>query len=221
VASGDNGCNDGIGYFFPCADFPSSSPNVIACGGSSFINKTSETAWSYNSSYRWGGGGAPSLFFNKNSQQNIPNLTYNTTAFEKELQYLVLNNRTTPDIAFNADPGSGWIIIVNGKQMSVGGTSAVSPFMAGYFGLIYNSIKTNIVNNLTAINPMSNYLYNVYNNTKNTPSFVTPFNDITSGTNNNAWDLATDLFKALNGYDLCTGLGSFNGQNLLNYLKLQ
>ncbi len=40
VASGDNGSNDGIGYLFPAADFPSSSPNVISCGGTSLFNSS-------------------------------------------------------------------------------------------------------------------------------------------------------------------------------------
>lgn len=217
VASGDNGSNDGIGYFFPCSDFPSSSPNVIACGGSSLASKTSETAWSWNSSYKWGGGGAASLYFKKN-EQSIPNFTYGQDAVGQELNYLFTNNRTTPDIAFNADPFSGWTILINGRQINIGGTSAVAPFMAGYMGLIYSSIP-NVINALSSKNPISNYLYKVYNNSNSIDNFVNPFNDITVGTNANVWVVGQNYFNAISGYDLCTGLGSFNGINLLYYLS--
>lgn len=220
VASGDNGSNDGIGNFFPCADFPSSSPNVISCGGTSLSNNSVEKAWAWNPSNSGGGGGAPSLYFLKNSPQNLPNFTYANTAFDKEIGYLITNNRTTPDIAFNADPRSGWIILVNGSQNQVGGTSAVAPFIAGYFGLIYNSIP-NVINNLTPINPISNYIYNVYNNKSGVAGFVKPFNDITIGSTNNTWAPTTNYFNSIVGYDLCTGLGSFDGKNLLYYLSLQ
>ncbi len=70
---------------------------------------------------------------------------------------MIINNRTTPDIAFNADPNSGWKIIVNGKPTIVGGTSAVAPFIAGYLCLIYKSIP-NIINNLSSTNPISTVL---------------------------------------------------------------
>lgn len=40
--------------------------------------------------------------------------------------------RCVPDAAANADGNSGYSIIVNGEQMTVGGTSAVAPLLAGW-----------------------------------------------------------------------------------------
>ena len=69
-ASGDNGSNDGVGGSGSYCDFPSSSPNVISCGGTAltcsnltYDNQTVETAWS-------SGGGAISSFFSKPSYQS-------------------------------------------------------------------------------------------------------------------------------------------------------
>src|ERR1035438_6542468 len=42
------------------------------------------------------------------------------------------------------------------------------------------------------------------------------FHDITSG--NNIWKSSPNKFYAVAGYDLCTGLGTMNGTNLINAL---
>ncbi len=116
VASGDNGSNDGVGGASVNADFPASSPNVVACGGTKLIckngnydNKTIETAWS-------NGGGAASNFFNKPDYQSNINGNY----------------RVVPDISMNAAPSTGVSYNLNNKKYIVGGTSIVAPTMAGF-----------------------------------------------------------------------------------------
>jgi hypothetical protein len=47
-------------------------------------------------------------------------------------------------------------------------------------------------------------------------NYTACFHDITSG--NNTWSRSPTLFYATNNYDLCTGLGSMNGTNLINAL---
>ncbi len=47
-------------------------------------------------------------------------------------------------------------------------------------------------------------------------NYANCFHDIT--TENNTWSGSPNLFYATNGYDLCTGLGSPNGTNLINAL---
>ena len=116
AASGDNGSNNGVGGTGSYCDFPSSSPNVTACGGTNLIcpnliydNNTIETAWS-------NGGGAISHFFNKPTyQKNLPG-----------------SKRLSPDIALNADPNTGVCFLINGNLHIIGGTSIVSPIFAGY-----------------------------------------------------------------------------------------
>jgi len=120
VASGDNGSNNGVGGSGSYCDFPSSSPNVTACGGTNLIcpnltydDNTIETAWS-------NGGGAVSHFFNKpNYQKNLSG-----------------TKRLSPDIALNADPNTGVCFLINGNLYIIGGTSIVSPIFAGYLAAI-------------------------------------------------------------------------------------
>ena len=166
VATGDNGSNNGVGGTGNYCDFPSSSPNVIACGGTNLIcpnyvhdSSTIETAWN-------NGGGAISRIFPKPAYQSSLSGTY----------------RKTPDIAMCADPATGVLFCVGGKYVVYGGTSVVSPAMAGYLASINCSIF---------VNPR---LYTA-------PSGS--FYDITVGTNGG--------YTATGGYDNCTGLGSIVG----------
>ena len=48
------------------------------------------------------------------------------------------------------------------------------------------------------------------------PNYAACFHDVTTG--NNTWPGSPNLFYATNGYDLCTGLGTPNGTNLINTL---
>ena len=122
VATGDFGSSNGL----PGAncDFPSSSPNVIACGGTSltcpsytYDSETVELSW------KDGGGGISKYFTKPNYQQSITG-----------------SNRHTPDLALNADPTTGVLFFVDGKYVVYGGTSIVAPAMAGYLGALGSSI---------------------------------------------------------------------------------
>jgi kumamolisin len=41
-----------------------------------------------------------------------------------------------PDVAGNADPATGYRVIVDGKASVIGGTSAVAPLWAGLIALL-------------------------------------------------------------------------------------
>jgi hypothetical protein len=118
AATGDNGSSDGAPG--NNADFPSSSPYVLACGGTTLVcpnrvydGQTVETAWS-------SGGGGISKFFAKPAYQSALSGT----------------GRNTPDIALVADPNTGVVYTVGGIQEIIGGTSIVSPAMAAFAALI-------------------------------------------------------------------------------------
>ena len=71
VANGDNGSTDGISGGLPHCDFPSTSPHVISCGGTSKLSVgTLETVWSWNATYKWGTGGGISSYFKIPAYQN-------------------------------------------------------------------------------------------------------------------------------------------------------
>lgn len=203
VAAGDNGSTDGIAGSTPHLDFPSSSPNVTSCGGTS-VKTAPETTWSYNASYGWGTGGGVSSFFAQPSYQ-VGVVTYPTSTACS----IPTGKRASPDIAMNADPLSGWTIFFNGgiEVNGAGGTSCVAPAMSGLLGLM----------NLKYATSFNTCLYNAY---KNISDRYMCFKDITTGTNDSlSGSASTGVYKAGTGYDCCTGLGAPNGVNLFNALQ--
>jgi kumamolisin len=154
VAAGDNGS----------VDFPASSPYSVSCGGtrlvSNGINILQEAVWN-------GGGGISNYFDKPEYQSNVQSLT---------------TKRGVPDIAANADPNTGYLIYFFGEQIVVGGTSAVSPLLAG----LQARVNANIGYSAGFIHPV---LYG-------SPD---AFSDITIGNNG--------LYQASSGWDLCTGNG--------------
>ena len=110
VAAGDNGSGDGKrGHH---VDYPASSPQVIGCGGTSLhvagTAIVSEMVWHDGSQ-----GGGYSAPFARPAWQAFAN-----------------RMRGVPDLAGDADPVTGYVVVVDGTQQVIGGTSAVAPLMA-------------------------------------------------------------------------------------------
>lgn len=193
VASGDNGSGDGeVGSLN--VDFPSSSPNVVSCGGTSIPDSGNETAWIWNEENKWGGGGGISTLFPKPFYQSgvetIPETTF----------------RMVPDVSLLADPLTGWIVYYNGEETTVGGTSCAAPAFAGYLGLIDITIPKN-----KCINEL---LYQIYT----TPSKAACYKDIIGGSNDSIPN-DPNYYNCIVGYDMVTGMGSIDGTNLFNKLQ--
>lgn len=125
AAAGDTGSSDGEKDGLVHVDFPASSPNVVACGGTRLTVQDNviigETVW--HSSDRSATGGGISEFFELPDYQQTTGIPVS------------LNNgfkgRGLPDLAGNADPETGYRVLVDGQQLVMGGTSAVAPLMAG------------------------------------------------------------------------------------------
>jgi kumamolisin len=100
------------------------------------------------------------------------------------------NGRGVPDVAGDADPQSGYQVLVDGMSTVIGGTSAVAPLYAGLVALINQDIG----NRCGFINPV------LYANTS-------VCHDVVQGTNG--------AYNASAGWDATTGLGSINGTALL------
>jgi len=179
AASGDNGSSDGVTDGKNHVDFPASSPHVLACGGTNLQSSgstiTAETVWNGQPKGGATGGGVSNIFPLPNWQASskVPKPT--ATA----------GGRGVPDVAGDADPASGYVVLVDGKTFVIGGTSAVAPLWAGLIAVA---------------------------NEKNGKSagFIQPaiyaakgkatFRDIIDGNNGS--------FAAGAGWDACTGLGS-------------
>jgi len=198
VASGDTGSSDGTNR--ATVDFPASSPNVIACGGTSLVDSSNEKAWSWHSRHGWGGGGGVSSHFKASASQRkmaslYPNKS-NTPGLKLPKGLKFTNQRSVPDIAMNADPLSGWTIYFNGTLYvnQFGGTSCVSPAFSAFLGLINWDDYSGVID----------WLYTAPNR---------GFKDITSGTNDNIPN-TKGVYSCRSGYDQCTGRGSIRGNIL-------
>ena len=194
VASGDDGSSDGESDGRDHVDFPASSPWVLACGGTTLISANgaiqSETVWNDGADGGASGGGV-SNHFSKPKYQNdiaVPPPSWGTVN---------LTGRGVPDVAGNADPNTGYTILVDGQTGVFGGTSAVAPLWAALIALCNEELGKNI-------GWLNSRLYGTIQQRK-------ALHDITSGTNGD--------FKAAVGWDACTGLGSPDGQAILNLLK--
>lgn len=164
AAAGDNDSSDG-GPNPANVDLPASCPHVVACGGTSKTAST-ETVWNNtpgNPSGEGTGGGFSTLFPPQPWQLRAPSG----------------GGRMVPDVAANADPLTGYEIVLNGQPEVIGGTSAVAPLYAGLFA--------SFGNRLGFVSPSL---------------WKTPlaFVDITQGDNG--------VYKASVGPDPCTGLGA-------------
>ncbi|RYE02123.1 MAG: peptidase S53, partial [Sphingobacteriaceae bacterium] len=131
AAAGDNGSSDGVTDGKVHVDFPSSSPYILACGGTRLLTDangkiTSETVWHAASDSATGGG--VSDFF--------PLPDYQTNANVPASLSTKFKGRGVPDVAGAADPSTGYKVLVDGQQFVIGGTSAVAPLMAGLIALI-------------------------------------------------------------------------------------
>lgn len=186
-ASGDNGSSDGINDGNNHVDFPAASPFVLGCGGTTLqaanAQIVNEVVWNNQPNGGAGGGGVSDVFPLPNWQGGIgvpapvnPN-----------------GGRGVPDVSGDADPNTGYNILVDGQNAVIGGTSAVAPLWAGLIALINQQAGQPV----GYINPAI-YAQNVA---------TSGFHDVSAGDNG--------AFSAAPGWDPCTGLGSPDGAQLL------
>jgi len=189
AASGDNGSSDGVNDGANHVDFPASSPHILACGGTSLESTdgeiTSETVWNDGTQGGAGGGGYSNQF---------PLPAWQASA---NIQPPAGGGRGVPDVSGNADPDTGYNILVDGQSLVIGGTSAVAPLWSGLIALLNEKLGK----------PLGFLQPAIYGLSQSTSAF----RDIISGSNGS--------FSAGPGWDAATGLGSPSGQNLLQALS--
>ena len=115
--------------------------------------------------------------------------------------------RNVPDVALTAD--GVYVIYWNGYTGSFGGTSVAAPLWAGFTALVNQQAANNGLQPIGFVNPA---LYQIAKGS----SFTNCFHDTTTGNSFSAG--SPTKFSAVAGYDLCTGLGTPNGANLINAL---
>ncbi len=189
AASGDSGSTDGVADGANHVDFPASSPHILACGGTSLQSANSaiksETVWNDGTQGGATGGGFSNQF---------PLPPWQASAKIKPPSG---GGRGVPDVSGDADPQTGYSVLVDGQSLVIGGTSAVSPLWSGLIALLNQKLGKPVGFLQPAIYALA--------------SAANAFHDITSGSNG--------AFTAGPGWDAATGLGSPSGQNLLQALS--
>jgi kumamolisin len=188
VSSGDAGSNpDSTGHSSTGptqVEYEASDPCVVAVGGTSLRLRADgtvqeETAWA-------GGGGGKSQVFSRPAWQTGPTVPAGT-------------QRLVPDVSLVADPATGGMVVINGREQPIGGTSWSAPVWAAFCARINDARGKADKPSLGFLNPL---LYPL--------GGTTAFRDITSGSNG--------AYDATDGYDMVTGLGTPNLVELIDAL---
>ncbi|HEY7124898.1 MAG TPA: S53 family peptidase [Ktedonobacterales bacterium] len=190
-AAGDGGASDGAGDHLAHVDFPASSPHALACGGTQLVGAngtvSSETVWNDQNGSATGGG--VSDVFPLPTWQQAAKIPTSINPGGRV-------GRGVPDVAANADPQTGYDVLVDGQASTIGGTSAVAPLWAGLVALLNQQLGKPI----GWLNPV---LYQQVDH-------AATFRDIVTGGN--------DGYSAGPEWDACTGWGAVNGAALLEAL---
>lgn len=190
VAAGDDGSSDGESDGQPHVDFPSSSPYALGCGGTKLSASgsaiKSEVVWNETAAGEGATGGGVSTQFPLPAWQEnsaVPKPPAGSSG-----------GRGVPDVSGNADPLTGYQVLVDGQSQVIGGTSAVAPLWAALIARCNQQLGSPLGDAHAAFYQIGSKA----------------FRDITQGNNG--------AYSAGPGWDACTGLGSPNGQALLTAL---
>ena len=201
VAAGDHGTADEDAFHWDDkihVDHPSVDDLVLSCGGTQVDSSGQDVVWNdgtpFNTSVSGGGGwttgGGISTIIPVPDYQTSANLPVSIDTGKA--------GRGVPDIAMSA---TNYFTRVDRSEGASGGTSAVAPLMAALVALL-NQAKGK---NVGFLNP---FLYT------NVGKGVVK--DVTAGTN--AIKNTAKGYDATAGWDACTGLGTPNGQAILDNL---
>lgn len=182
-SSGDGGSRTGCythrGLFVE-PNYPATSPYVTAVGGTTVYTNADG---SYASEKAWSGSGG-----GYSKVEAAPSWQVGTINVCGGRQGRC--GRSIPDLAMDADPNSGAIIVVNGKSAQYGGTSLAAP------------LATAVWLRIAAVSANPGFaapqLYQVQSQLQDR----TFFRDVTSGSNG--------AYKAGEGWDAVTGFGSID-----------
>lgn len=202
-ASGDNAgleCKGGKDWSSPPGpdhvgvDTIASLPEMTSVGGTTLSTDMQgrwmdEWGWTDPPLSQGSSGGASRLFARPDYQRDLPDVRGS-------------QNRLVPDVSAVADPFTGVQIVIGQNLQLGGGTSQAAPIWAGMTALINQYIVDNGGKTVGNINPL---LYRVAKGSK-----LPGFRDITAG--GNAVDTPVE------GFDLVSGLGSPNVDNLARIL---
>jgi kumamolisin len=189
------------------ANFPASSPAVIACGGTSVPHpgdRGAERAWKGRFfDVPVASGGGMSGFFPRPSHQAPLATPRSTGTWLGPGNSVRFRGRWLPDVAANAAFETGVGVVVGGRDLVGGGTSAATPLWAALLIRLEAGLRHSLVG-------LGAWLYHHAERDGCT--------DITRGdTAVGNGDIPS--YRAVRGWDHCTGLGVPDGLALLAGLR--
>jgi len=186
-ASGDEGANCKKRTLVP--QWPSSSPWITAVGGTD--GERPESAAGLSS------GGFSNRYSLQSWQRDRVNAYINSglSTLPEKGSYNA-TGRAYPDISAVA---IDVIIVLNGKDTPLDGTSCASPITAGVFALL---VDARLAANKTSLGFLNPLIYSA--------SMANALNDVTSGHSYGCDSVAPSGWPATAGYDLATGMGTPN-----------
>jgi kumamolisin len=195
-AAGDSGAADEPDTTTAHADFPASSPWVLACGGTRLESAggaiSAEVVWNHLADGNGATGGGVSAVFPRPGWQS------GTQAVPLAGTTPPPDGRGLPDVASLADPETPFVVAGPGGTLQAGGgTSAAAPLWAALISRLSQALGARA----GYLNPL---LYSHYSGA---------LRDITSGDNGG--------YQATPGWDACTGWGSPGGSSLLQAMQPQ
>lgn len=175
-------------------DAVASLPEMTSVGGTTLSTDAegqwlAEQGW-YDVPLTQGSGGGASTLFPRPSWQTI-----NEHSGPRD-------KRLVPDIAAVADPFTGVKFVFNGQILVGGGTSQAAPVWAGLAAVMNQFLTARGLSQLGDFNPL---LYEIADS-----STIPAFRDINLGAN--------AVTPVVPGYDMITGLGTPNVDNLVKAL---
>jgi kumamolisin len=202
VSTGDDGSKAQVKDGHAHVNFPATSPYVLAVGGTTLHARKSANGQSAITEVVWNDGPGSGTGGGVSDITPVP--SYQEGKVPRSINPGNFAGRAVPDVAANADPNTGYLVMSGGQLGIVGGTSASAPLWGSLITRINASLGARVGN------------FNALLYQKIGPAKV--LRDITSG-NNDTDGLLNGQFPAGPGWDACTGWGVPDGAKLLNALK--
>jgi subtilase family serine protease len=188
-------------------EFPAESPNITLVGGTVLTTGTGSTysfeqVWNDRfpryPGYQGTCGGISPDYAIPTWQQGVSMASNGGSTTQRNMPDVAM-------IAFNI-----WIAYDGGTTgPDGGGTSSAAPLWAAFTALVNQQAVSAGHATVGFVNPA---LYSIASG----PNYLNCFHDVTAG--DNTWPASPNNFFAVPGYDLCTGLGTPNGTNLISAL---
>ena len=177
--------------------------NITLVGGTTLSTTGPNGSWSSETVWNWGNGSGSGGGVNLHNV-SIPGWQLGVSMANNQGSTTL---RNVPDVALTAD--NIFVVADTNKQENVGGTSCAAPLWAAFTALVNQQAAALGKPPVGFLNPA------IYAIGKG-PNYATTFHDIATGNNFSTSSLGK--YSAVTGYDLCTGWGTPNGQDLINAL---